>query len=134
MGGPCARWPARFGGSPRLTRNPNPPIAQVLSQLEYDWDLFGDVAPGVANGKSEIKFSKLEFYRPKAIAGQYGPLEGATGLVQAVVFDVNDLDRVGFPTPQGRRYCCDRDLIPSIDCVANRVIVKVRGFCGGAGR
>lgn len=97
----------------------------MLSQLEYDFDLFGDVAPGVANGRSEIKFSKLEFHRPKSVAAQFSPKEGATGLVQAVVFEVNSLDLIGYPTAQGRRYCCDKDLIPVLDCVAKRVIVTV---------
>ena len=38
--------------------------------------------PGVDNGQSEIKLTKLEFSRPAAVAAQYQPDEGFTGLVQ----------------------------------------------------
>lgn len=35
--------------------------------------------PALSNGQSEIKFTKLEFKRPRSIANQYGPDDGYTG-------------------------------------------------------
>jgi hypothetical protein len=46
------------------------------------WGTWGQIAPGVDNGQSEIKLTKLQFSRPAAVAAQYQPDEGFTGLVQ----------------------------------------------------
>ena len=43
------------------------------------WGNWGQIAPGVSNGQSEIKFTKLEFARPEAVASQFDPDEGFTG-------------------------------------------------------
>ena len=45
------------------------------------WGNWGQIAPGVSNGQSEIKFTKLEFARPEPVAAQFDPDEGFTGLV-----------------------------------------------------
>ena len=47
------------------------------------WGNWGEIAPGVANGQSEIKFTQLEFARPQNVAAQFEPNEGYTGLIQA---------------------------------------------------
>jgi hypothetical protein len=73
------------------------------------WGDWGRVAPGLANGQAEIKFTKLEFHRPASVANQFAADEGFTGLVQAVVFEVNDRELIGYGTPQGRRYCCTKE-------------------------
>lgn len=106
-----------------------------------DW---GVVAPaGLANGKSYIRFNKVAFRRSlDAVAdaasaaeeeeeGKNGGNENNNGgseensLVQAVVFEVNDRDRVGFVTEDGgRRYCCDEELAKTSGCAPGRVIVR----------
>jgi len=43
------------------------------------WGNWGQIAPGVSNGQSEIKFTKLEFARPEPVAAQFDPDEGFTG-------------------------------------------------------
>ena len=96
-----------------------------------DW---GVVAPaGLANGKSYIRFNKVAFRRSlDAVADaataaeeeeENGGNESNKGgseensLVQAVVFEVNDRDRVGFVTEDGgRRYCCDEELAKTSGC------------------
>ncbi|KAK9820340.1 hypothetical protein WJX72_009196 [[Myrmecia] bisecta] len=88
------------------------------------WGNWGQIAPGVSNGQSEIKFTKLEFARPESVASQYEPDEGFTGLIQAVIFEVNDRDRIGFPTPQGYRYCCTKELVSKTKCFQDRLIIK----------
>ena len=44
------------------------------------WGNWGQIAPGVSNGQSEIKFTKLEFARPEPVAAQFDPDEGFTGV------------------------------------------------------
>lgn len=86
------------------------------------WADFGQVTPGIANGQSEIMLDRLEFHRPDSVANQYGPDEGWTGLIQAVLFEVNDRDKIGYPSPQGYRYCCVKELVPKTKCHLDRLI------------
>lgn len=68
---------------------------------------------------------RLEFHRPDSVANQYGPDEGWTGLIQAVLFEVNDRDKIGYPSPQGYRYCCVKELVPKTKCHLDRLIHTV---------
>lgn len=95
-------------------------------QAQKNWADFGQVAHGVSNGQSEIRIDKLEFHRPRNVASQYGFDEGWTGLVQAVIFEVNDRDKIGYSSPDGYRYCCTKELVPKTKCHLNRLIYQVR--------
>jgi len=104
-----------------------------------DW---GVVSPGLANGKSYVRFNKVSFRRSfddsgsaaadddddeKKIDGNRSDDDGNKGdkVVQAVVFEVNDRDRVGLITSDGnRRYCCTSDIAEEYNCSPGRVIVK----------
>lgn len=88
------------------------------------WADFGQVAPGVANGQSEVRLDRLEFHRPPNVANQYGSDEGWTGLIQAVIFEVNDRDKIGYSSPQGFRYCCVKELRPKTKCHLDRLIYQ----------
>lgn len=88
------------------------------------WGNWGDIAPGVANGQSEIKFTQLEFARPASIAASFEPDEGYTGLIQAVIFEVGDRNLIGYPTPLGYRYCCTKDIVPKTKCYQDHLIVQ----------
>lgn len=88
------------------------------------WGTWGQIAPGVDNGQSEIKLTKLEFARPPAVADQYDADEGFTGLVQAVIFEVGDRDLIGHPTPSGYRYCCTKELVSKTKCHQDRLIYR----------
>lgn len=61
------------------SHSPNP---YALEQALEKWGNWGQIAPGVSNGQSEIKFTRLEFARPPAVAAQFDPDEGFTGLIQ----------------------------------------------------
>mmetsp|Transcript_1135 Transcript_1135/g.2014 ORF Transcript_1135/g.2014 Transcript_1135/m.2014 type:complete len:521 (-) Transcript_1135:1470-3032(-) len=89
-------------------------------------DEWGTVAKGINNGKSYIRFSKVQFFRPPSIAAEYGSTDGDTGLVQAVVFEVHDRDRIGYTTADGmtRRYCCTKELVAKTRCYPGRLIVQ----------
>ena len=47
------------------------------------------------------------------------------GLIQAVIFEVNDRDLIGYPTPSGYRYCCTKELVPKTKCFQDRLIYQV---------
>lgn len=96
-----------------------------VTQALQKWADFGQVAPGVANGQSEVRLDRLEFHRPSNVANQYGPEEGWTGLIQAVIFEVNDREKIGYSSPQGYRYCCVKELVPKTKCHLDRLIYQV---------
>ena len=79
----------------------------------------------MSNGQSEIKFTKLEFARPASVAAQFDPDDRYTGLIQAVIFEVNDRNLIGYPTPMGYRYCCTKELVPKTKCYQDRLIHQV---------
>lgn len=51
------------------------------------------------------------------------------GLIQAVIFEVNDRDLIGYPTPTGYRYCCTKELVPKTKCFQDRLIYQVSISC-----
>lgn len=105
--------------------HPLPPLTtQPTTQAIEKWGTWGQIAPGVDNGQSEIKLTKLEFARPPAVADQYDADEGFTGLVQAVIFEVGDRDLIGHPTPSGYRYCCTKELVSKTKCHQDRLIYR----------
>ena len=99
---------------------------------------------GLANGKSYIRFNKVAFRRSLEDVSEEEEEEeeentttnnnnnnnddennNYSGLVQAVVFEVNDRDLVGYVTEDGgRRYCCDEALAKTSGCSPGRVIVR----------
>lgn len=107
-----------------MTSTPRIQTARCLQALER-WGNWGQIAPGVANGQSEIKFTKLEFARPASVASQFEPDEGFTGLIQAVLFEVNDRELIGYPAPSGYRYCCTKELVSKTKCHQDRLIYQV---------
>ena len=64
------------------TMSPSADCCARVQALEK-WGNWGEIAPGVSNGQSEIKFTQLEFARPASVAAQFEPDEGYTGLIQA---------------------------------------------------
>ena len=55
---------------------------------------------------------------------KYG-ISDCAGLIQAVIFEVNDRDLIGYPTPTGYRYCCTKELVPKTKCFQDRLIYQV---------
>ncbi len=42
-----------------------------------------------------------------------------------MIFEVNDRDLIGYPTPTGYRYCCTKELVPKTKCFQDRLIYQV---------
>lgn len=80
-----------------------------------------------ADGQSFIRLSKVVFERPAAVARRYRALDGETGFVDALVFEVGDRELVGHVEEDGsHRFCCTPQLAAKIRCTPGHVIVKVR--------
>lgn len=93
----------------------------------HETDAWNTAAPGVSNGESYVRFDRVRFHRPASVASRFDAGGAETGLVEAVLFELNDHDRVGFVDPAGyTRYCCAEDLVESTGCVPGRVIVNPR--------
>ena len=72
-----------------------------------------------------IRSRALQSPRLRRLALRRGRREA--GLVEAVLFELNDHDRVGFVDPVGyTRFCCAEDLVESTGCVPGRLIVTPR--------
>ncbi|CAI5937712.1 unnamed protein product [Closterium sp. NIES-64] len=84
------------------------------------------VAKGVSNGKAYIRFDHLEFHRP-AEEAQRSPQVGKTGRIEALLFDVEDRDRIGYATSaKTRSFCCTPELVQRTGCNPGHVIVRPR--------
>eukprot|EP00246_Nothoceros_aenigmaticus_P009609 TRINITY_DN2523_c0_g1_i1.p1 TRINITY_DN2523_c0_g1~~TRINITY_DN2523_c0_g1_i1.p1 ORF type:complete len:525 (-),score=80.79 TRINITY_DN2523_c0_g1_i1:473-2047(-) len=84
-------------------------------------------APGVANGKSYIRLpKKLVFKRKEEVASKQNEDAAFSGFVQALIYDVDDLDKIGRRAfGDGKLYlCCSPDLAMTIDCKVGQVIVS----------
>ncbi|KAL3684642.1 hypothetical protein R1sor_002664 [Riccia sorocarpa] len=80
---------------------------------------------GVANGKSYIRFdSSLIFRRPADSVKNLNPADGNTGLVEAIIFEVADMDKIGGRVHDQRAFCCSADLSKEIGCPENEVIKR----------
>ncbi|KAK9099564.1 hypothetical protein Syun_026609 [Stephania yunnanensis] len=72
---------------------------------------------GLGSGDSFIRFEKVAFRRPKEAA------QSASGLIQAIVFEVEDRDLIGGSAYGGQRaVCCTPDLAKQGFCVEGEVI------------
>ena len=92
------------------------------------------VGRNVGNGNTFIRFSRVHFHRTQQVANEYAAgrvtngKQNYVGMVQAVVFEVGDRDRIGHVMPDGRtrRFCCTPTLQAQTGCEADRLIVKQR--------
>lgn len=82
------------------------------------------VARGIANGKSYIRFDHLQLFRPESEAAD-APAAGQTGLVEALLFEVGDRNRVGYTSVSGTRsFCCSPELVRKTGCNPGHVIIR----------
>lgn len=85
-----------------------------------------DVPKGVANGKSYIRFDDLKFHRPLSEA-RVAPIAGQTGLIEALLFEVKDRDRIGYASADNmREFCCSSELVQRTGCNPGHIIVRPR--------
>jgi hypothetical protein len=76
---------------------------------------------GTNDGKAFIQMSDVFFKRPKSSAANFTADAGFTGLVEVVVFEQSQQDRIGYPTEVRRDFvhsCSPRicDMLPANMC------------------
>eukprot|EP00898_Chlorokybus_atmophyticus_P006929 jgi/Chlat1/7237/Chrsp58S00882 len=78
-----------------------------------------DEVVGVSNGKSYVKYNQLVFKRPVTQAE-------LTTRVQAIVFEINDFDLIGWSSDDGldRHYCCTAELAQKRLCKEGELILQ----------
>ena len=81
----------------------------------------------VSDGLSYIRLAELEFKRTQKASKAYRMMDGDTGLVEALIFEVQDRELIGHVMDDGSRlFCCTADLASKIRCRKDRLIIKAR--------
>lgn len=75
---------------------------------------------GVANGRSYIRFDSIKFKRPAKPALVHAGVDSFNGLIQAIIFEVSDRDKVGSTDA----ICCTSDLAKRDGCKEGEVIMR----------
>lgn len=79
-------------------------------------------APG--NVKSFIKFESIIFRRTKESASRHQEMEHNTGLIEAIVFEIKDRDKIGGSTSvSSTALCCTHDLAEADGCQQGQIIM-----------
>lgn len=68
----------------------------------------------------------MKFIRP-AHEAEFAPVSGQSGLVEALLFEVGDLGRVGYTSRTGTRsFCCSQELVARTGCNPGHIIIRPR--------
>lgn len=80
---------------------------------------------GIANGRSYIRFDFIKFRRTSESASRHSGYESTTGLIQAVVFEASDREKIGGSAYGGQTaICCTSDLAKVEGCKQGEVIIR----------
>uniref|UniRef100_A0A0D6QXL7 GOST seven transmembrane domain-containing protein n=1 Tax=Araucaria cunninghamii TaxID=56994 RepID=A0A0D6QXL7_ARACU len=79
---------------------------------------------GGTKGKSFIKFESISFKRSKEAANRHQEMEHTTGLIEAIVFEIKDRNKIGGSLSVGSTVlCCTHDLAKEDGCKQGEIIV-----------
>lgn len=82
-------------------------------------------AKGVANGRSYIGFDSIKFRRTQESASRHTGFESNKSLVEAIIFEAADRDKIGGSAYGGRiAICCTADLAKVEGCRQGEVIIR----------
>ncbi|KAJ1388200.1 Lung seven transmembrane receptor-like [Sesbania bispinosa] len=73
---------------------------------------------------SFIRFETVTFTRPKESAINHGPMQTNTGLVEAIILEVKDRQRIGGSYFKSDLICCDPNLAKDKNCNLGEVIIQ----------
>ncbi|XP_051143072.1 uncharacterized protein LOC127259643 [Andrographis paniculata] len=76
------------------------------------------------NGKSFIRFESVVFRRPKDIAVRQNKMHQSTGVVEAIIFEVKDSNKIGHVYQNFNAICCNPDLAKEGFCKVGKVIIN----------
>ncbi|XP_027334893.1 transmembrane protein 87B-like [Abrus precatorius] len=83
--------------------------------------LFASSSP---NSNSFIRFETVTFTRPKESASNSGAMQQNTGLVEAIILEVKDRNRIGGSYLKSDLICCDPTLANDHHCNVGEVIIQ----------
>ncbi|KAF4362864.1 hypothetical protein CsatB_008961 [Cannabis sativa] len=75
------------------------------------------------NGKSFIRFESVTFRRTKHSAEQKNAMQQRTGLVEAIILEVRDRDKIGGSYLNSDALCCTPELAKDSSCKVGEVII-----------
>ncbi|KAG2317233.1 hypothetical protein Bca52824_020355 [Brassica carinata] len=76
-------------------------------------------------GNSFIRFDDVTFVRTIESAAKQNPMQSTTGLVEAIILEVRDRDRIGGSfLKSSSSLCCTPDLADTGSCTLGEVIIK----------
>ncbi|KAL9421848.1 hypothetical protein AB3S75_034175 [Citrus x aurantiifolia] len=75
------------------------------------------------NGKSFIRFESINFRRTKMSAEKKNEMQQKTGLVEAIIVEVRDRDKIGGSYLNSDAICCTPELAKNGSCKVGEVII-----------
>ncbi|KAF2306553.1 hypothetical protein GH714_019401 [Hevea brasiliensis] len=75
-------------------------------------------------GKSFIRFEDVTFVRTKEAASKQNEMQESTGLVEAIIFEVKDRERIGGAFLKTNAICCHPTLAQTGSCTLGEVIIQ----------
>ncbi|KAL1542052.1 transmembrane protein 87B [Salvia divinorum] len=76
------------------------------------------------NGKSFIRFESVTFRRPAEVAQKQSDYQQSTGVVEAIIVEVKDSDKIGRAYMNSNAICCNRTLAKEGVCKVGEVIIR----------
>ncbi|XAR55733.1 hypothetical protein NMG60_11035918 [Bertholletia excelsa] len=76
-----------------------------------------------SRGKSFIRFERVTFLRTKESTDKLNGMQSKTGLVEAIIFEVKDRERIGGAFLKSDDICCSPDLSRDGSCKVGEVII-----------
>ncbi|KAL3834745.1 hypothetical protein ACJIZ3_009481 [Penstemon smallii] len=76
------------------------------------------------NGKSFIRFESITFRRPKEVANRQNEMQQSTGVVEAIILEVKDRDKIGGAYLNSNAICCNPTLAKDGLCKVGEVIIR----------
>ncbi|TYG72372.1 hypothetical protein ES288_D04G015500v1 [Gossypium darwinii] len=93
------------------------------SKLHVDPDKKPSPEENHLNGKSFIRFESITFRRPKESAEKKNEMQQKTGLVEAIIVEVKDREKIGGSYLHSAAICCTPDLSKEGSCNVGEVII-----------
>ncbi|KAJ0764533.1 putative transmembrane protein GPR107/GPR108 [Helianthus annuus] len=75
-------------------------------------------------GKSFIRFESIIFRRPKEVAAKQNEMQQSTGLVEAILVEVKNRDKIGGAYLNSDAICCTPKLASDGSCKVGEVIIR----------
>ncbi|KAL3524067.1 hypothetical protein ACH5RR_016901 [Cinchona calisaya] len=76
------------------------------------------------DGKSFIRFDSISFRRTKEAANKQNEMQQSTGVVEAIIVEVKDRDRIGGSYMNSDAICCTPSLAKDGSCKVGEVIIR----------